>query len=189
MKKPKDYLTAETRKALKGSSVILKVINEDEPIKYSKAQYASIYKGYDMLENLFTVRTYIQKKYNIDSYLFEILLKLMGMKVWTLKDFTSMPKPFNYGKLQNLLDTGLVNLVMDDPNKAENRIYCLNMKGRNIIVSFYEYLSGEKRIPEESKFNPMANKEKQTPYDKKKMDIIRQMNNLPLSEHKKTLFK
>jgi len=186
MENGKKYLNKKTRKALKGSSIVVNVHNEKEKLKYSKVQYAAIYKGYDMLEDLFTVRTYIQKKYNIDFYLFEILLKLMGLKVFTLKQFSSMPKPFNYGRLQNLLDTGLVNLVMDNKDH-DKKLYCLNTKGRNIMVRFYEYLSGEKKIPEESRFNPMA--KELTPYDKKKMDIIRKMNSMPVPEHKKTLFE
>jgi len=186
MENLREYLNEETQKALKGKNIAINVHNKKEKLKYSKVQYAAIYKGYDMLENLFTVRTYIQRRYNLDHYLFEVLLKLMGLKVWTLKQFTSLPKPFNLGRLQNLLDTGLVNLIMDDTDH-DKKIYCLNTKGRNIVVHFYEYLSGEKKIPEQSKFNPLA--KEITPYDRRKMEIIKQMNRMPVPEHKKTLFK
>ena len=159
---------------------------EGDTIKYSKTQFVEVYKGYDMLENLFTVRTFLQKKYAIDHYLFEILLKLMGMKVFSRAQYVKLPKPFNYKRLQNMIDTGLINQIMDHTD-SEKRLYTLNTKGRNIVIHFYKYLSGELKIPEKSKFNTMA-KKSACPYDKKKMELIKQMNKLPVKDHIKTLY-
>ena len=184
----KEYLTSEVKSVLKEQKVGVRFLDnpEGDKLKYSKMQFVEIYKGYDMLEDLFTVRTYVQKKYDIDHYLFEVLLKLMGMKVFTRLEYSKLPKPFNYKRLQNMVDTGLVNLVADHWD-AEKRLYSLNTKGRNIVITFYKHLSGEVPIPEESKFNPMANKNKNTPYDKKKMEVIKQLNKTPIAEHKKFL--
>lgn len=181
------YLSKEGKEALKGSSIRVRLSTQDDGAeKYSKTQFVEIYKGYDMLENLFTVRTYIQKKYNIDHYLFEVLLKLMGMKVFSRAQYVKLPKPFNYKRLQNMMDTGLINLVMDHWD-VEKRLYCLNTKGKNIVICFYKHLSGEVPIPENSRFNSMA-KQDSSPYDKKKMALIKQMNKTKIPEHKKTLF-
>jgi len=186
-KSAKSYLSTKTQEALRGQSIKVEIAaSESGKLKYSKMQFVEIYKGYDMLEDLFTVRTYIQKKYNIDHYLFEVLLKLMGMKIFTRLEYSKLPKPFNYKRLQNMIDTGLVNLVSDHWD-VEKKLYSLNTKGRNIVIAFYKHLSGEVPIPENSRFNVMANKNKNTPYDKKKMEVIKQLNKTPIPEHKKFL--
>lgn len=185
---PKKYLSKEANLALKGSGIVVKFPTNDEgdKLKYSKNQFIDVYKGYDMLEDLFTVRTYIQKKYEIDHYLFEILLKLMGMKIFTRLQYSKLPKPFNYKRLQNLLDTGLVNLIQDHYDN-EKRLYCLNTKGRNIVITFYKHLVGELPIPENSRYNTMAKKDS-SPYDKKKIAVIKKLNRTEIPEHKKRLF-
>lgn len=108
------------------------------------------------------------------------------MRVFTRLEYSKLPKPFNYKRLQNMIDTGLLNQIMDHTD-VEKRLYCLNTKGRNIVVSFYGYLSGELKIPEDSKFNTMA-KKSACPYDKKKMELIKQINKLPVKDHYKTLY-
>jgi hypothetical protein len=75
-----------------------------------------------------------------------------------------------------------------DHEAYDKRIYCLNTIGRNIVVTFYEYLSGEKKIPEDSKFNPLANKSNLVKFDKKRMEMIKKLNKLEVSEHNKHLF-
>ena len=187
-KSVKSYLSKESQAALKGNSI--KLVhpsgNEGAKEKYSKTQFLEVYKGYDMLENLFTVRIFVQKRYNIDHYLFEILLKLMGLKVFSRLQYSKLPKPFNYKRLQNMMDTGLINQIMDHTD-SEKRLYTLNTKGRNIVINFYKYLSGEIPIPEDSKFNTMAKKDS-CPYDKKKMALIKLMNKTIVPDHIKTLY-
>ena len=187
-KTAKSYLSKEVQQVIKGKNIKIKFNPlENEKEKCSKAQFIEIFKGYDMCENLFTVRTFCQKKFGIDHYLFEILLKLMGMRVFTRLEYSKLPKPFNYKRLQNLLDTGLVNQIMDNTD-VEKRLYTLNTKGRNIVITFYKHLSGEVPIPEDSRHNVMANKNKNNPYDLKKMALIKQMNKIEVPEHIKTLY-
>lgn len=188
-KSGKSYLSKRAKKTIEGTNIIpiLPVNEEGHLEKYSKTKFLQVYKGYDMLENLFTVRTFIQKQYKIDSYQFEILLKLMGMRVFSRQQYRDIPKPYNYGKFNNIERTGTINLLQDHYD-VEKRLYCLNSKGRNIIINFYKYLSGEKRIPEDGVKNVMAKKSTQLAYDKKKMALIKRMNELPVPDHKKYLF-
>ena len=57
-----------------------------------------------------------------------------------------------------------------------------------IVIEFYEYLSGEKKIPEDKYKNPMAHPDKQIPFDRKKMELIKKLNKLEVPEHKRFLF-
>lgn len=180
----KDYLTDDVRKEMKG----FRLNFHEEDTKYSKLQFAKIYKGYDFLENIFTIRTYVQKKYNIDWPTLELLLKLMGMKIFTRAEYSKVPKDFSFSRFNTFLEMGYINIISNHTD-VEQRLFILNTKAKNIVVNFYKYLSGEKRIPEDGANNPLANKNKQVAFDKKKMALIKKMNKLPIPDHKKKLFK
>ncbi|CAL2094834.1 hypothetical protein [Tenacibaculum sp. 190524A02b] len=182
----KDELSEESRELLKGKNIQVKFGNDKD--KYSKKRYAYVYKSYDLAENMYVVRTYIQKRYNLDRHILEILLKLQGMKIFTRAMYSDLPKSFTYSRWSSILESGYISLIMDDED-TDKRIYTLSTRGRNIVVKFYEYLSGEKKIPENSALNPMANKNKAIPFDKKKMDLIKKMNKLETPEHSKFLYK
>lgn len=179
-------LSKEVNAIRKSSKVKIKVKEDSD--QYSKAKFIEVYQGFDMLEDLYTVRTFTVKKFDIDPNLLEILLKLMGMRVFSRAEYSQIPRNFTYGRFQSILESGYVNLLMDNTD-VEKRLFSLNTKGRNIVISFYKFLSGEEKIPEDSKHNPMANKNKNTPYDKKKLDLIKRMNQLEVPEHKKRLFE
>lgn len=183
MENAKDELSEDVRNKIKGARV--KVVYHDEPAKYSKVQFAHIYKGYDFLENLMAVRSFIQRKYGIDYRMLEILLKIMGMKVFTRADYSSFPKQFTYNKFRTIINSGYVN-VLADHNAVENRVFTLNTKGKNIVINFYKYLSGEKRIPLDHT-NPMTNSKTKINFDRKKVELIKKMNNTPIKEHFKKM--
>lgn len=176
-------VSKQAREGLKGMQV---VFNEEKE-KYSKAQYAQVYKGYDFLENLLTVRTFVQKKYDIDWPTLELLLKLMGMQIFTRAEYSKIPKDFGFSRFNSFKELGYINLLSDHYD-IEKRLFTISTKGRNIVINFYKYLSGEKRIPENLSQNPMAKKKKDVAYDKKKMKMIKIMNQLPIPEHTKKLF-
>ncbi|SED10924.1 hypothetical protein SAMN04489761_4302 [Tenacibaculum sp. MAR_2009_124] len=178
-------LDKEAQKLLKGTHINPVYANDND--HYSKKRFAYIYQGFDFLENLYVIRTYIQKRYSLDRHILEILLKLMGMKIFTRAQYSEISKSFTYSRWDSILNSGYLNILMDHYN-VEERIYTLNPKGRNIVIKFYKYLSGEEKIPEDSVHNPMANKKTQKPFDKKKMDAIKKLNQLDVSEHKKSLF-
>lgn len=182
-KTPRDYLSEESKAALKGSKV---VFVEDEE-KYTKDQYLSIYKGYDFLENLYVVRIYIQKRYKIEWGLLELLLKLMAIKVFSRSEYASLPKKkYTYRRLSSVMESGYINMVSNHAD-TEQRLYSLSTKGRNIVINFYQHLSGEKKIPTDAASNPMAKKSEQVNYDKKKMALIEKLNELPMKPHFKRL--
>lgn len=181
--KPEDYLSETAVESAKD----LRIQFYEDKEKYSKRQYAYIYKGYDFLENLLSVRTYIQKRYEIDFPTLELLLKLMGMKIFTRKDFAATPREFSHQRFRTVLDSGLI-VVLADHDDVERRLFTLSVKSKNIVVKFYQYLSGEKKIPEDYANNPLNNKNRRVTFDKKKMDVIKLMNQLPPKPHNKTLF-
>lgn len=181
--RPRDYLSDSVKKKAVGTDVRFL----DNKKKYSSKQYVGIYKGYDMLENLFTVRSYIQKHYDISWSTLELYLKLMGMRIFTREEYSQVPRDFQFQKFKSLRDSGCI-IVVSDHNKVEERLYTLSTKSKNIVTNFYAYLSGEKKIPEDSVNNPMFNKNKQVPFDKKKAELIKKMNQLPIPAHKKKLF-
>lgn len=177
-------LSQDAQRAMKGQKIQIKYNSEKE--KYSKGKYAVVYKGYDFLENLGVVRDFIQRKYDVDRGLFELLLKLMGMKIFSRAEFTALPKRYTYRKLKYLIEMGYVNQISDHWD-IERRVYTLNTAARNIIINFYKYLSGELKIPETEKLNPIARGEFN--FDKKKMELIKKMNQTPIPEHHKKLFE
>ena len=181
-RKARSYLSKKARESAKG----VKILFQEDKEKYSKSQFAQIYKGYDFLENLLTVRTYIQKHYAIDFATLELLLKLMGMKVFTRAEYAEAPRDFGFLRFNTFLELGYVNIVSDHYD-VEKRLFTLSTKGKNIVTNFYMYLSGEKKIPEDAVNNPMANSKKQVAYDKKKLELIKKMNQLPMPEHFKKL--
>lgn len=183
-KKNSKLASKDARKNLKGVRIDIKE-NVD---KYSRSRFILVYKGYDFLENILVVRTYIQKHYDIDFDALELLLKLMGMRLFTIKDYTSLPKKFSYVRFNNAIDRGFIQIVQTEHSVA-NQVYCLSARAQNICTNFYQMLAGEKPIPEDGATNPMAKKSTQTAYDKKKLDLIKKLNQLPPKEHFKKLYE
>lgn len=182
-KTARNYLSKRAKKEAKG---IVVAFQEDQE-KYSKKQFIQVYKGYDFLENILTVRTYIQKRYNIDWPTLELLLKLMGMRAFTRLEYSEVPRDLGFNRFNTFLELGYVSLLSDHTD-VERRLFILSTKGKNIVTNFYMYLSGEKKIPVDGQKNPMANSNKQVAYDKKKLEMIKKMNSLPIPEHTKKLF-
>lgn len=178
-------LPEEVQEILKGKSVNLAYVSNKE--RYTKRKFLQIHKGYDFLAQTFVVRTYIQKRYNLNRHTLELLLILMGWKLFTRKMFSEAPRSFRFSRFNSFLEDGYINLVMDDDD-VEKRIYTLSTKYRNIVIKYYHYMSGEEKIPEDSVHNPMANKNKQVAYDKKKLEMIKRLNKLEVPEHKRFMW-
>ncbi len=155
--------------------------------KYSKLMHLEFFLGYDLLENMIVARPYIQKRYKIDRQLLELLLYLSPKQYFTQQDYGEMPKQFKYGSIKNLLSTGFVNIVHNGEHMGKH-LYRVNRKGSEIVRHFYEILSGEKKIPERSFSNPLAKKSTRNAFDKKRMDLIEKINQLPAPDSKKPLY-
>lgn len=184
IKKNNKYVCEHAKKNLKGVSINLAEDND----KYTLNRAIQIYRNYDLLENLLVTRSYIQKRYSIDWQGLELLLKLMGMRIFTIKDYTELPKDFSYTRFRNALERGWIQLIQDH-NSAQYRVYGLSTKAKNIVVRFYKTLFGEEKIPEDGRINPMAKKSAQIAFDKKKMDLVKKLNKLPNKLHFKKLYE
>jgi hypothetical protein len=155
--------------------------------KYSKTLHLEFFSGYDLLENIIVARPYIQKRYKIDRQLLELLLFLAPKQYFTQQDYGGMPKQFKYGSIKNLMNTGFISIVQNGEHMGKH-LYRVNRKGSEIVRHFYEILSGEKKIPETSYVNPLAKKSKQNAFDKKRMELIQKINQLPAPDSKKPLY-
>src|SRR5690606_40757312 len=66
--------------------------SDDQVVKYEKKTFLRVYRGYDFLQNLITVKYYVQRKYNIKQYDLEILLYLYPVNYFTQSDFLFIPR-------------------------------------------------------------------------------------------------
>ena len=155
--------------------------------KYTKQRTLGFYQGYDYLENMIVVRQYIQKKYKLNIFIIEMIMFLFPKNYFTLVDYRLMPKQFHYRKIESLINLGLVTVVVPGENRGKH-LYSLSRQGKEIVKLFYEYLSGEKKIPEDTRINAFARKNA-CPIDKKKMELIKILNQQEPSENKKASFK
>jgi len=171
-----------------GISLRYNVLGKSKTPKYSKEKQMLVFRGYDLLENMIVVRQYIQKKHNIDLGLLEILLYLSPKQYFTQADYKELSKQFKYCSIKNLIATGFVGVLQKGGNLGKN-VYKVNRAGHEIVRNFYELLAGEKFITDRPDVNPLNQKRTRTPYDKKRMDLISKINQLPVSETKKGLFQ
>lgn len=189
--KPTDKISKRTVKFLKENDYVVSYNNagKSKDFKYSKAKHLAIFKGYDLLENMIVVRQYVQKRYDIDLGLLEILLYLVPKQYFTQLDYREMPKQFRYCLLKNLIETGYVSILQEGRN-ASYHLYKINRKGHEIVTCFYETLSGERTISENRyDLNPLLKKKETSAFDKKRMDLISKINQLPAPEAKKGFYQ
>jgi hypothetical protein len=189
-KKASEMVSKNTLENLEKKNINLRynLKGKSKTAKYSKQHHLHVFRGYDLLENLIAIRPYIQKKNNIDLGLLEILLYLSSRQFFTQADFREMPKQLKYGSIKNLIATGFVGIVQEGENLGKH-VYKINRKGHEIVRNFYELLSGEKNISENQYENPLTRKKTRTPFDKKRMDLITKINQLPAPETKKGFYQ
>jgi len=157
-------------------------------LKYSKQQLLLCFEGYDILENMIVVRTYIQKKYKMNIHLLELLLYLFPKKYFSYYDYFEMPKSFTYNSIRKMIEDGYVSEVSKGKTKRDS-YFTLTTHARGIVVTFYKLLSGEMEMPRDYRMNPLALKTKSTAFDRMKFDIVKKLSAKEPSEAKKALFK
>lgn len=155
--------------------------------KYTKQRFIQFYEGYDFLQNLIVVRAYIQKRYKIDYHMFELLLYLFPLQYFTREDYKLIPRQFRYKNVQHLQNLGYVSIAISGENR-DKHLYTLSRSASEIVKHTYHCLSGEKKIPEIYQRNPMARKTANT-YEKKRMELIKVLNQQEVPETKKLLFQ
>lgn len=188
MKAAENIVGKEAFKSLKEQGVKFKPRNDkkSKANKYSKDRYLHIYRGYNLLENSIVIRHYIQKRYSIDYNFLEILLYLFPKQYFTSTDYGELPKQYTRRTMRSMLKSGYINIMQKGSN-LNRHVYCLNRAGKEIVIHYYECLSGEKKVLETTD-NPMTRSDVNK-FTKKKMDLIRKINQLPVPESKKGLFE
>lgn len=156
--------------------------------KYKKVpQLTYIYEGYDLLENLGIVRKYIMKRYGINQVWLDLLLFLFAeqRQIFSPADYREFPKYNSKATFRYMLSNGEIECF----SKGKNRnlsLYRLSRKNRKIVMNFYRYLFGEKKIPIS---NDPVSFHNATPLEKTSMQIIQKLNGMPVSENKKRFFE
>lgn len=162
-------------------------INTAKP-KYSKHDFV-LHDGYDFLENLHFVRHYICRKHKIRLEMLELLLYFYPKQCFTTRDFKEYPRMFNMRKAHYLVEGGFFSIVTKGSSSGTGiAIYTLSRYSANIVRDMYKHLSGEKKIPESYNNNPFL-KATTSAIDKKRFEVIKKLNNLPVSESKGKLFR
>lgn len=152
---------------------------------YSKQKYLLYSGGHDILQNLIVVRPYITRRYNIQFRLLEVLLYLFPMQYFTQDDYRIVPKPLTYRSVKDMLREEMITIIVNGENKGKH-LYTLTRRSKEIVIHFYQCLSGEKRIPDTA-INPFK-KKTATAHDKKRMDLINILNQQEIPDSKKRLF-
>lgn len=153
--------------------------------KYTKQRFLLCYDGYDIMQNLIVVRPYIMKRYDIEFRLLEVLLYLFPMQYFTQDDYRVVPKPFTYRSVKDMMRLDMICISVNGENKGKH-LYCLTRKAKEIVIHFYQCVSGEKKIPE-TFVNPLTRKTATT-HDKKRMEMIKILNRQEISGTKSKLF-
>lgn len=167
--------------------VVKNTASKSGKVKYTKQRTLGFYQGYDFLENSIVIRQYVQNRYKININTLEMLLFLFPKNFFSHSDYKVMPKQFQYRKIDSMIELGLISIVVPGKNRGYH-IYSLSRQAKEIVKIYYEYLSGEKKIPEDPKINPWVRKTV-IPIDKKKMDLIKILSKQEPSDTKKAMFK
>ncbi len=154
--------------------------------KYSRTQMV-VNEGYDFLENISAVRPYIQAKYNIKIRLLELLLCLYPKQAFTWSDYRNIPKAYTYRTMSKLINEGYIVVFSHGKNKSCH-LYCLSQQAKLIVTQYYKHLSGERKIPEDYRNNPLQ-RERVIKYTKKRMSLIEKMNAMGPSASKRATFE
>lgn len=186
MRKVDKHLSQDAQDMLKRDRVKLK--KSPDPDKYSraKAKEVNLYEGYDMLEHFLIARQYICKRYKIKIGLLEVLLHFAAPKnqFFSQKDWVLVPKQLAYSRLQPMLDKGFVSIQSEGANLAEH-LFTLSNQGFAIVRGFYQYLSGERIMPE--RYTPQS-KPDACAFDKKAFNFIQKVNSEPKNDKLKPLY-
>lgn len=159
----------------------------DKRVKYTRKQL-QFTKGFDLLENFYVVRYYIQRKHDIPQTILEILLNLYPKNYFTRRDFSYALRDRRMHSYRYMVDHGFFEVVVMDRKGERNRyssVYKLTAKSQYIVTSFYKLLSGEMKFPEDLKNNPLMSKRLVCYQDQIVAKAILRLNGQEPSETKK----
>lgn len=165
-------VTIETREILLEDDI--RVENDNSCKKYDK-KVIKVTENYNFLEYYLIVRMYMQQKHDIDNRLLELLFFLYPKKLFTWNDFKEYPLTFSYRRINKLIDLEMVEVFRPDTSKSR-QIYRLTQKAQAIVRHFYQYLSGEKKLPTNRQNNPLMAKKPKTNRDRMIQEMILKMS-------------
>lgn len=177
-----EYMNEETKKLIKKNGVVFLERNK----KYTKRKFLRVYQEYNFLELLYPVRYYIQKKHNITINILEMLLFLQGRGFFSNSDYKEMPTQFKYSKIKKLIDLGHIEIAINNKHISKH-VYTVSTKSRRIIEEFYELLSGERKLPCDSKNILISSNTSK--YEKRVLSVLKKAQEKPIPDSKRKLFE
>jgi len=158
-------------------------------LKYDKAKWAYIIEGYDLLENFLVARQVICKRYKIKIGLLEVLLHFSSSRnrYFTQKQWAVVPKQLAYSRLESMMTKEFVAIQSKGEHLGDH-IYTLSAKSQTLVRTFYQYLSGEKPLPEKDIRACPQKRKDATEFDKKVFSFIEKVNTLTKDEKLKKLY-
>lgn len=168
-KAPHFRVSSHTRKLLKEKGYEIQYIYKGH---YSKkmlqkrthTQSNSVSKitvslDYDTLQYLGIVRSYVQKKHNITVSVLELMLFLYPLGVWSKGDYNKFPHRYNTRNIEVLINKGYIEPMFAEHSiKSRLQTFRLSRVAKRAVRDFYEYVHGEKTLPEEARSNPLLHK-------------------------------
>jgi hypothetical protein len=142
----------------------------------------------DFLQYQIIVRPYVCKRFNIDNRMLELLLYIYPLNYFTTGDYRTAVKPYSLHSVKTMVKLGYVKIMVKGQNAGEH-VYTLTHQAKNIVTLYYQYMSGERKMLDNDQRNPLTKKRDISNHDKKRMEMIRALNQLDVPETKKRLYQ
>jgi hypothetical protein len=128
---------------------------------------------FDLLQNQYPVRMFIQAKFGLSLRELELLLFLYPKQFFCLKDYKSFPLTFTHRKISTVVKRGFVKIAKKGKN-MDHHVYTLTKSAKHQVIVYYKYLSGELLVPTNAENNPMIRKDAPQ-HHKKVIDFFKRM--------------
>lgn len=110
---------------------------------------AMVNLDYNLLENQYVVRRFVQKRWGITLRELEIILYLYPKAFFSHQDYKDFPTSFTHRQIRSMIKLGHIQVFVDGENTAK-KIYSLTKSAQAKVQNYYKYLSGEMQIPLDS---------------------------------------
>jgi hypothetical protein len=128
---------------------------------------------FDLLQNQYPVRLFVQAKYGLSLRELELLLFLYPKQYFCLKDYKAFPLTFSHRRITTVIKHGFVKIAKKGKN-MDQHVYTLTKSAKHQVVAYYKYLSGELKVPTIAENNPLIRKDAPE-HHKKVIDFFKKM--------------
>lgn len=177
----------EVLKKTKKVKLIARASDTKNKKRYTKQRILYYSNSYDFLQYQIIVRPYVCKRFKIEVRMLELLLYIYPLNYFTNEDYKVAVRPYSLHSIKTMVKLGFVKIIVKGYNAAEH-VYTLTHQAKNIVSLYYKYMSGERKMLDNDQRNPLTKKIKITTHDKKRMEMIRVLNQLEVPETKKRLY-